>query len=393
MSIWSGYFLATTALLAAADLRAAPSYTSIEIHSPAGPNGNAVATGINRDGDVVAAYSSAPGSSPAIGGGFVYAYRNGSEIVLPGSGMPGALSVFGINVQDQVVGSRSGPAIGVEPVEWSKNGGMTLLPAEALAEATAINDKGDVAGNVDNGHVSNLAVMWSGPTHKVTPLGVLWANPALPDYASSTANAINAMGHVAGVSDAGEGTDPNTAQSFGQHAFLYRGGKMLDLGALARSKDGSDDSEAYGVNGLDEVVGISTTAIAARNSTGQDCASCGVASHAFLWRAGKMIDLGTLAGIAGWDSKANAINDQGEIVGWSDSNVSGTATHRAFVYVGGRMFNLQFSVLNRDPNVRLTEAVGINCQGWIVANGFNVNSPSVSRVYLLIPRGPSGRCS
>jgi hypothetical protein len=36
--------------------------------------------------------------------------------------------------------------------------------------------------------------------------------------------------------------------------------------------------------------------------------------------------------------------------------------------------------------VRLTEAVGINAEGWIVANGFNVNTPNVNRAYLLIPR-------
>jgi probable HAF family extracellular repeat protein len=389
----SGYFFAAALLVSATLSAAVPSYLSIEIPSPAGPNGNAVASGINRYGDVVASYESAAESSPATAGGFVYYHGNGSDVALPGSGTPGALAANGINDQDQVVGDRSGAMLGVEPVEWSKNGGLTLLPADTLAEATAINNKGDVVGNMDNGHVSNLAVMWSGPTHKLTSLGVLWTDPAIPDFASSTATAVNAMGHVAGFSDAGEGTDPNTAQSFGQHAFLFSGGKMRDLGALALSKAGSDDSEAYGLNNQDEVVGLSTTAIAARNSQGQPCANCGVASHAFLWRAGKMIDLGNLAGIAGWDSKADAINDQGEIVGWSDSNVSGMATHRAFLYVDGRMLNLQSYVFNPDPNVRLTEAVGINCQGWIVANGFNVNTPSVDRVYLLIPRGTPRPCS
>lgn len=51
------------------------------------------------------------------------------------------------------------------------------------------------------------------------------------------------------------------------------------------------------------------------------------------------------------------------------------------------MLNLQFYIHDRDPNVRLSEAVGINCEGWIVANGFNVNSPDVKRAYLLVPRG------
>ena len=102
-----------------------------------------------------------------------------------------------------------------------------------------------------------------------------------------------------------------------------------------------------------------------------------------------MKDLGDLAAIPGWDSQANSINDSGEIVGWSDSLVNGSSTHRAFLYEGGKMLNLQFYIYDRDPNVRLTEAVGINCNGWIVANGFNIKSPDVSRVYLLTPRGPA----
>ena len=105
-----------------------------------------------------------------------------------------------------------------------------------------------------------------------------------------------------------------------------------------------------------------------------------------------MKDLGTLS-IPGWDSRADSINDSGEIVGLSASIVNGTETNRAFLYVNGQMLNLQFYVYDRDPNVRLTEAVGINCQGWIVANGYNMQSPNVQRVYLLIRRGaPRPQC-
>ena len=378
----------TAALLASAALQAAsPTYTSIEIPSPAGAQGNVTATGINLYGDVVGTWASGAGVSPATGGGFVYFHRSGSQVVLTGSGNPGGVAANGINDLGQVVGDRSGPTIGVEPMAWSQNGGEVMLPADTLAMATAINNQGNIVGNFDNGHVDNLAVMWVGPTHTPQQLGVLWTDPAVPDFATSTATAINSQSHVVGVSDAGQGTDPNTARAFGQHAFLYRTGKLQDLGALALSQDGSDYSVAYGVNGADDVVGASTTSIAAMNSQGQACSSCGVASHAFLWRHGKMTDLGNLAGIPGWDSQSDAINSQGEIVGWSDSMVNGASSHRAFLYLNGQMLNLQYYVADRDPNVRLTEAVGINCQGWIVANGFNVQSPSVSRVYLLIPGG------
>jgi probable HAF family extracellular repeat protein len=383
-----GWILAV-ACASAAEAAPPPSFNSIEIDSLVGAQGNVSAAGLNEHGDVTGT-SQYPAGSTNPSGPFVYYHASGVRLALNGFG------VGGINDTGKIAGEGGNLSTGPEAVVWSKNGGVQILPSNnVFAEADAINNAGDVAGNIDNGHADNFAVMWSPrPTLHMIPIGVLWAFPTEPDYATSTAAAINRSSHVTGSSTAGKGTDPNTAVSFGLHAYLYRSGKMTDLGALALSKDGSDDSEGAGINNLDQVVGISTTAIAAKNSQGKTCPDCGVASHAFLWSAGKMKDLGNLASIPGWDSKADGINDQGEIVGWSDSNVNGTSIHRAFLYVGGQMLNLQFYIFDRDPNVRLTEAVGINCQGWIVANGYNIKSPDVSRVYLLIRRGaPRPQCA
>jgi hypothetical protein len=55
------------------------------------------------------------------------------------------------------------------------------------------------------------------------------------------------------------------------------------------------------------------------------------------------------------------------------------------VYVNGSMYNLTFMVQHRDLNVRLVNAVGVNCNGWIVANGYDTRQPTVNRVYLLLP--------
>ena len=364
--------------LSAVSAAATPSFTSIELHSLAGSPGDVTAVGVNRLGDVIGSSGGQP---------FVYYHRNGSVVQL--AGLAPALSAFGINDRDQVVGMQVNGS-GIHPVEWTANGGATVIPLLPLGYATAIGNNGAIAGNMNNGHEDNIAIRWVGAAHQMQLIGVLWEFPFPAGYGSSTANAINNFGHVTGVSEAGEGTDPNTARSFGVHAFLYTGpGNNTDLGALALSGDGSDVSEGFGLNDLDEVVGISSTAIPARNSLNQACSNCGVASHAFLWRAGKMQDLGNLASIPGWDSQADSINNAGEIVGWSDSIVNGSSTHRAFLYLDGQMLNLQFYIYNRDPNVRLTEAVGINCEGWIAANGFNVSSPDVKRAYLLIPREKS----
>ena len=360
-----------------------PSFNSIEISSLAGPQGNVSAVALNDQGDIVGSSQKSAGSS-GTSTPFVYYRASRSEVAFDG------YLVGTINDADKIAGSVVNPTAGPEAVVWSKSGGVQVLPSEQFAIASAISNDGDVAGNIDNGHADNLAVMWSSrPSLHMTVLGVLWVNPQLPDYSTSTATAINGLSHITGSSIVGKGTDPNTAVMLGMHAFLYKAGKMTDLGALALAGNGTDDSEGNAINNFDQVVGVSTTAIPARNSLGQACSSCGVASHAFLWSAGKMKDLGNLAAIPGWDSQADSINDSGEIVGWSDSLAGGSSTHRAFLYVGGKMLNLQFYIYDRDPNVRLTEAVGINCAGSIVANGFNIKSPDVSRVYLLTPRGPA----
>ena len=359
-----------------------PSFTSIEITSLGGPQGNISAAGINNHGDI-SGTSQYPAGSSAPGDSGVFIYHHSSGVVVALNGTSGG----GLNDADSVAGEWVNPS--PEAVVWSKNGGVQILPSDGIfATATAISSDGDVIGNIDNGHADNSAVMWTlRPTLHMVSLGVLWVNPSLPGYDTSSADGINAQSHITGSSIAGKGTDPNTAVEFGLHAFLYRSGTMTDLGALALSTDGSDNSEGMAINNLDQVAGYSNTAIPEANTQGKPCPDCGMASHAFLWSAGKMKDLGTLS-IPGWDSRADSINDSGEIVGLSSSIVNGTETNRAFLYVGGQMLNLQFYVYDRDPNVRLTEAVGINCQGWIAANGYNINSPNVQRSYLLIRRGP-----
>jgi probable HAF family extracellular repeat protein len=374
-------FVAAATFVSAAWATTPPSFTSIEITSLGGPQGNITAAGINSHGDI-AGVSQYPAGSPAPGNGpFIYHHSNGVTVPLQGT------AVGGLNDGDAVAGVWVNPS--PEAVVWSKNGGVQVLPSNGFfAEAAAISNDGDVVGNIDNGHFEGSAVMWtSRPSLHMISLGVLWDDPSLPGYATSSAIGINRFSHITGTSSAGKGTTPDTAVPYGAHAFLYRDGKMTDLGALALSNDGSDDSEGMSINNLDQVVGISNTAIPELNTQGNPCPDCGMARHAVLWSAGKMQDLGTLS-FPGWDSQADSINDSGEIVGLSSSIVNGAETNRAFLYVGGQMLNLQFYIYDRDPNVRLTEAVGINCQGWIVANGFNTTSPNVQRTYLLIRRGP-----
>src|SRR5689334_1982724 len=218
-----GYGFVTALLVSVAAGAAQPSFDSVEIPSLAGSQGNVSATGINDSGDIVGMSQYPPGSSNA-SGPFVYFHSNGSELALNG------FAVGGIDDVERIAGEAVDPSSGPQAVVWSQDGGVQILPSTAFAMATAISNDGDVAGNVDNGHADNAAVVWSSrPSLHMTALGTLWADPMLPDYATSTAAAINGVSHITGSSTAGRGTDPNSAVFFGVHAFLYKAGNMTDL--------------------------------------------------------------------------------------------------------------------------------------------------------------------
>jgi probable HAF family extracellular repeat protein len=119
---------------------------------------------------------------------------------------------------------------------------------------------------------------------------------------------------------------------------------VTDLGTLGGETTfaGQSSSRAYGINVAGHVVGF---ALAPDKH-----------AHAFLYRDGQMLDLGTLTGPAGGArgfSTAYAVNDRGQVVGFSDTATS--AADRAFVYDNGVMTDLGAG-----------RAYGINAGGQIV---------------------------
>jgi probable HAF family extracellular repeat protein len=123
-------------------------------------------------------------------------------------------------------------------------------------------------------------------------------------------------------------------------------------------------SGAYAINDSGQVVGYSYT-------TGN------AVMHAFLYSGGVMTDLGTLGGS---HSQAYAINDSGQVVGYA--HTTGNAAMHAFLYSGGVMTDLN-DLIAPLSGWELFRATGINDLGQIVGYGaFDDVGP---RAFLLTP--------
>jgi probable HAF family extracellular repeat protein len=145
---------------------------------------------------------------------------------------------------------------------------------------------------------------------------------------ASAGMAIDARGRVAG-------------QQGGRPALFGKAGRVTDLGTL-----GGDHGEALALNGVGQVVGGAAVPIGE--------------THAFVWRDGVMTDLGTLDHNVAY-SAATAINDAGQIAGWSYVDGEQLPEIHAFLYENGTMKDI-----GKLPGMTFARARGINAAGHVV---------------------------
>jgi uncharacterized membrane protein len=300
--------VATATLSRAEWVRAAdPTYEVVDL-GPTG--GESAAYGVNNIGQV---------AGNGAGRGFLWSSQG--FLTLPPVKRDDACGAVGVNAQGIVVGNSVGTVN--RAVRW-QHGKPKLLakPAGTRSSlAAAINDQGQIAGYVIKKNWERWAILWTGSqAKKLRPLaGANW----------SQAWGINNRSQVVGNS--------GTGGAF--HAVIWEGKQVTDLGLLP----GYTKSLATDLNEIGQIVG-----------TAEDLEE---GEKAVLWQNGGVVSLPDFGGSF---NRARAINESGLIVG--------KASGKAVLWRDGQVIDLN-TLLPPNSGWEMTDAHGINDQGWIVGQG------------------------
>lgn len=217
--------------------------------------------------------------------------------VLPGGTASRGLA---INNGGRIVGLATDSTFALQRPFWDANsGGITGFADNFEPASTAvpeqINDIGQMVGSEDYGNGRLFrGVSWNAQ-------GDAFGLPPLPGV-DPLFGSVHVYGH--GINNLGQmvGASNDGSPNFFLHAALWQNNDTppQDLGFLGAGAY-TNYSEAYGINDFTHVVGNS---------------AIGALMRGFLWRAGRMIDLGALSGQV--VSEARALNNSGLIAGKSN---------------------------------------------------------------------------
>jgi probable HAF family extracellular repeat protein len=255
---------------------------------------------------------------------------------------------------------------------------LGALPGTNQSVPTGIAQNGLISGQSQNGLLDPLtgipqmrAVFWDHDL-RIVDLGTLGG------YAS-LGNAVNSRGQVVGAALNAVPEDPDIAGIFNGlpaaqqvRAFLWQGGVMHDLGTL-----GGNNAQATFINEQGDVTGFSGT----NNDNAINDATGSPTIHPFLWKNGRMQDLGTLGGTLAMPGSFNVggpwgpvMNARGDVAG--TSYLPGDAAWHAFLWSNGHMIDL--GTLGGSKS----EAVSINDRGQVVGRAYVTDTPLVRHAFL-----------
>jgi probable HAF family extracellular repeat protein len=153
-----------------------------------------------------------------------------------------------------------------------------------------------------------------------------------------------------------------------QRAFLHFGSSPLTLADMLPTLGGAE-GVASAINERGDVAGYSDTVVPKPGDS--------TLRHAFLFRDGAISDLGTLGGLT---SYARAISNSGVVVG-NSLYAPGNSTDHAFVWTAGQMLDLN-ELISAASGWVLRQGLGINDLGQITGWGYLRDQP---RGFLLTP--------
>lgn len=299
------------------------------------------ATAINNNGQVAGTavghlgvkYKVAPGATE-YWHGFVWYKGHFTDLgVLPGAAVSDANS---INDRSQVVGTSGPLGRSGNAYVW-ENGRMQPLgtPYGLGSAAHWINNAGQIAGNVETVARRTEAVVWKLSSGRAP-------SATLPSVVPNQEDAVV-------VNDAGD-----VLCSARYRPYLVKDGATTNIGTL-----GGPAATGTALNGLDQVVGVSTTA------TG--------VTHMFEWSHGKLADLnyrppGVLHVPIIYS--VNGINNHSQVVGI----VMVKYQNHAMLFENGNIDDLN-EYIKPYKNLTLEIARAINDRGQIVGTGHVGNRP------------------
>jgi Protein of unknown function (DUF3466) len=274
--------------------------------------------------------------------------------------------------------------LGSRAVRWSATSSTATELGNLGADATgvaqdygvAINTAGTVAGYADKYSGGNFlgqrATRWSATTTSATELGNLGTDPN--GVANSEALAINTSGTIVGYAE-----KYTSGTLMGQRAVRWSSTTITatELGNLGTSSAGLAYDQALAINDAGTIVGTADKYVAGQFR----------GTHAVMWgatgiTATELGGLGTdLTGVS--ESRADAVNATGTIVGFANKYASGNIRgKRAVRWNAGSTTATELGNLGTDSNgVTQSEAYSINGvnAAFGYANMFNSQGLSVGQ--------------